>query len=148
MGTWGSSPFDSDTSEDFLDNLEGLPASQRLIMVETIFRSAIEAQGDANTSVLPEEVMAAAAVVAANTPAGRSLTWNEEYPGVTEWLAQPITPALAMSAIQALDMTLPADGWFWRSWVDDGEREEARAAIDHLRSVLGRFISDGEASEQ
>ncbi|MFC5820950.1 DUF4259 domain-containing protein [Nonomuraea harbinensis] len=146
MGTWGSSPFDSDTSEDFLDELEELSASQRLIMIEATFHSAIEAQGNSNASVLPEEVVAAAAVVAANIPAGRSLTWNEENPGVMEWLAQPITPALAMSAIQALDVTLPADGWFWRSWVDDGEREEAQAAIDSLRSVLRHFISEGEAS--
>ncbi|MEV4841601.1 DUF4259 domain-containing protein [Nonomuraea sp. NPDC049486] len=148
MGTWGSSPFDSDTSEDFLDELEELSASQRLIVIEATFHSAIEAQGNSNASVLPEEVVAAAAVVAANIPAGRSLTWNEENPGVMEWLAQPITPALAMSAIQALDVTLPADGWFWRSWVDDGEREEAQAAIDSLRSVLRHFISEGEASER
>ncbi|MGW1613794.1 DUF4259 domain-containing protein [Streptomyces sp. NPDC002285] len=136
MGTWGSGPFDSDTAEDFLDELEGYPAPQRLEVVERTFRAAIEADGSPSSSVLPEEVMAAAAVVAANVPAGHSLAWNEEYPGITEWLAKPIAPALASSAVQALESALPADGWFWRSWVDAGERVEAQAAIDALRSVL------------
>jgi hypothetical protein len=142
MGTWGSGPFDSDTAEDFLDELEEQPASQRMEVVERTFRAAIEAGGSSTSSVLPEEVMAAAAVVAANIPSGRSLVWNEEYPSVTEWLVGPIAPALASSAIQALEVALPADGWFWRSWVDAGEREEAKAAIDSLRSVL-RPVSEG-----
>lgn len=43
MGTWGSGPFDSDTAEDFLDELEEQPASRRLAVVENTFRSAIEA---------------------------------------------------------------------------------------------------------
>ncbi|AWK09796.1 DUF4259 domain-containing protein [Streptomyces spongiicola] len=145
MGTWGSGPLDSDTAEDYLDELEEQSVSQRLTVVEKTFRSAIGAGGGSNSSVLPEEVMAAAAVVAANIPAGRALAWNEEYPSITEWLAKPITPALASSAIQALEVTLPADGWFWRSWVDAGEREEAQAAIGSLRSVL-RPVSEGEST--
>ncbi|WP_329396562.1 DUF4259 domain-containing protein [Streptomyces melanogenes] len=142
MGTWGSGPFDSDTAEDFLDDLEERPASQRLTVVEETLRSAIEAGGSSRSSVLPEQVMAAAAVVAANVPAGRSLSWNEEYPSITEWLLKPVAPALAWSAIRALEVTLPAGGWFWRSWVDAGEREEAQAAIDSLKSAL-RPVSEG-----
>ncbi|GAA2067606.1 hypothetical protein GCM10009801_15120 [Streptomyces albiaxialis] len=137
MGTWGSGPFDSDTAEDFLDALEEQSAHQRLAIVERTFRSAVEGHGSSSSSVLPEEVMtAAAAVVAAHVPAGHSLTWNEEYPGITEWLAKPIAPALASSAVQALEVALPSDGWFWRSWVDAEERSEAQNAIDRLRFVL------------
>lgn len=136
MGTWGSGPFDSDTAEDFLDEMEEQSAPQRLAAVEATFLSAIEGGASSSSSVLPEEVMAAAAVVAANVPAGRSLAWNKEYPSITEWLTKPITPALASSAVQALEAALPTDGWFWRSWVDTEERAEAQAAIDHLRSVL------------
>ncbi|MEW1614375.1 MULTISPECIES: DUF4259 domain-containing protein [unclassified Streptomyces] len=144
MGTWGSGPFDSDTAEDFLDELQEQSAPQRLAVVENTFRSAIEGGGSSSSSVLPEEVMTAAAVVAANVPAGRSLAWNEEYPGIMEWLAKPITPALASSAVQALEAALPTDGWFWRSWVDAEERSEAQAAIDRLRSVL-RPVGEGES---
>ncbi|WP_164715981.1 DUF4259 domain-containing protein [Streptomyces sp. WAC 06738] len=135
-GTWGSGPFDSDAAEDFLDELEGRSAPQRLAAVERTLRSAIEGDGSSSSSVLPEEVMAAAAVVAANIPAGNSLAWNEEVAGITEWLVKPVEPALAASAAQALDVALPPDGWFWRSWVDMEERSEAQAAIDRLQSIL------------
>ncbi|MFB7272453.1 DUF4259 domain-containing protein [Streptomyces sp. NPDC056244] len=139
MGTWGSGPFDSDTAEDFLDGLEGRSASQRMKVLDRTFRVAIEAGRSSSSSVLPEEVIAAAGVVVANTPAGYSLDWNEEYPGITEWLSKPVATSLALSAIQALEVTLPADGWFWRSWVDTSEREEAQAAIETLTSVLRDF---------
>lgn len=136
MGTWGTGPFDSDTAEDFLNELEDRPAWQRLTVIENTFRSAIEARGSSSSSVLPEEVTAAAAAVVANIPAGSYLARNEEYPNIAKWLTKPITPALASSAIRALEVTLPADGWFWRSWVDAGEREEAQATIDSLQSAL------------
>ncbi|GHA10659.1 DUF4259 domain-containing protein [Streptomyces echinoruber] len=115
MGTWGSGPFDSDTAEDFLDELKERSALQRLAVVENVFRSVVEAGGNSSSSVLPEEVVASAAVVAANVPTGSSLSWGEEYSGIREWLPKPIAPALASSAIRALEATLPADGWFWRS---------------------------------
>ncbi|WP_093175836.1 DUF4259 domain-containing protein [Sinosporangium album] len=136
VGTWGSGPFDSYTAQDFLDDLEEQSAPQRLAVVEKMFRSAIAAGDSANSPVLPEEVIAAAAIVAANAPAGSSLAWNEDYPSVTGWLDKPIPSTLAASAIRALEVVLPADGWFWRSWVDAGAREEAQTAIDGLRSVL------------
>ncbi|EHR61146.1 hypothetical protein SaccyDRAFT_2264 [Saccharomonospora cyanea NA-134] len=88
--------------------------------------------------------MAAAAVVAANVPAGRSLAWKEGYPSITEWLSKPFTSPLASSAIQALELVLPADGWFWKSWVDAGEREEDQTTIDSLIAVL-RPVSEGES---
>ncbi|MEV5156394.1 DUF4259 domain-containing protein [Streptomyces werraensis] len=143
MGTWGSGPFDSDTAEDFLDAMERQSTAQRLEVIERTLRAAIEGAGSSTSSVLPEEVMAAAAVVAANVPAGQSLPYYEEYPSVTEWLAKPISPLLASSAIRALELTLPEDGWFWRSWVDSDVREEAQAAINRLRAVLQPISGGG-----
>ncbi|MFK4599698.1 DUF4259 domain-containing protein [Streptomyces pristinaespiralis] len=141
MGTWGSGPLDSDTAEDFLDRLEQMSDSQRIVLVARTLQAAIDANGSPS-SVLPEEVMAAAAVVAANIPAGRALAWNVECPGITEWLAKPIMPPLATAAVQALAVTLPADGWFWRSWVEESERVEAQTAIDSLHAVL-HPVSEG-----
>ncbi|WP_446042813.1 DUF4259 domain-containing protein, partial [Streptomyces albidoflavus] len=46
MGTWGSGPFDSDTAEDFLDEMEERSAPRRLEVVEHTFRTAIEAGGN------------------------------------------------------------------------------------------------------
>jgi uncharacterized protein DUF4259 len=124
MGTWGSGPLDSDTAEDYLDALENRSAAQRLTAIEETFASAIERGG--TSGLLPEEVIAAAAVVAANVRAGRSLEWNEEYPSITEWLAKPIPPGLPSAALQALEATQPADDWYWRSWADAADREEAQ----------------------
>jgi hypothetical protein len=136
MGTWGPGPFDSDTAEDFLDELEEQSAPRRLAAVEKTFHSALGAAGTTNSAVLPEEVIVAAAVVAANTTAGDSTDWHEDYPSMTEWLAKPIPADLATSALRALDSALPPGGSFWRSWVDAGEREEARGEIDRVRSLL------------
>lgn len=43
MGIRGSGPLDSDTAEDYLDELEEQSVSQRLTVVEKTFRSAIGA---------------------------------------------------------------------------------------------------------
>ncbi|MDX3237101.1 DUF4259 domain-containing protein [Streptomyces sp. ME03-5709C] len=136
MSTFGSGPFDSDTAEDFLDELKVQPTAQRLAMVERTLRSGIETGGSTSPSVLPEEVIVAAAVVAANLSAGRSLPWNEEQPGITEWLTKPVEPALASSAVEALEATLPPDGWWWRSWVHTEDKAEAQEAINRLQAVL------------
>lgn len=144
MGTWGTGPFDSDIAGDFLDQLEGLSALQRLAVIERTFRVVIESGGSSTSSVLPEEVIAAAALMAANIPEGQFFAWEEEYPGMSGWLPQPIPSGLASNALQALDVALPPGGWFWRSWVDDPDRAEAQAVIESLRAVL-LGISGGES---
>ncbi|MEV7413279.1 DUF4259 domain-containing protein [Streptomyces althioticus] len=140
MGTWGPGPFDSDTAEDYLDELEEQPASGRLAAVTTTFRATSEG---GTSEVLPEEVMAAAAVVAANLPAGASLEWSEDYSGVTDWLPKPIDSSLASSAMQALESVFSENESFWRSWVNEEEREEARAELDRVKALLRSAHSDG-----
>jgi alpha-glucosidase len=134
MGTWGPGPFDSDTAEDYLDELEDRPASGRLEVITTTFRTTSE--GGISSEVLPEEVMAAAAVVAANLPAGASLEWSEDYSDVINWLPKPINSSLTSSAMQALENVFSENESFWRSWVNEEEREEARAELDRVKALL------------
>ncbi|MFI7033578.1 DUF4259 domain-containing protein [Microbispora hainanensis] len=137
MGTWGSGPFDSDTAEDFLEELEDQSAMERLTTLQRIFGTAVEAPGSSTIEVLPEEVTAAAAVVAANMPTGRNLSWNEnEDYAITEWLDKPIPPDLAIAAAQAMEVTFPPDGWYWRSWKKDEDRTAAQTIMETLLSVL------------
>ncbi|GAA4424355.1 DUF4259 domain-containing protein [Actinokineospora soli] len=142
MGTWGTGPFDSDGAEDLLDELAGHTIERRLEVVTRLLVSAIDAGGGADASVQPEEVVATAAVVAAGVPAGRHLPWNDDWDGLERWLPQPISADLAALAVRALEVAVPAGGWFWRSWVDAGEQEEARAAINEIKAVLAT-VSDG-----
>lgn len=145
MGTWGPEPFDSDTAADYLDDLGELSPPMRLDAIVRTLGSVPEtpretAPGDGvrrPADALPEEVIAAAAVVAANLPSGERLPWNGEVAGITEWLPQPVPEAVRSLAIGALDAAVPAGGWWWRSWVDDADRDRAAGALDRLRAALG-----------
>lgn len=132
MGTWGVGPFDSDMAEDFVDQLEDLSAVQRAAILE----SRLERATSGDPDELLGEVLAAAAVVAANLSAGRNLPWNEDYPGISEWLSERELGRLIPLAANALEMHFQSDGWYWRSWVDEGERDEANAACESIRRAL------------
>lgn len=136
MGTWGVNPFGSDTALDFLDELGQLSPQERL---ELVVRTLEVASGDAHPSTsaaLPEEVISAAAVIAANLPSGESFPWNEEVSGITQWLPKPVPGRLCVLALEALKSALPVGGWWWQSWVDDVDRVEAKSALDRIKSAL------------
>jgi hypothetical protein len=132
MGTWGTGPFDSDMAEDFVDRLEDLSPEQRAGRLRARLEKAV-ADGD---DKLPGEVLAAAAVVAAGLPAGRDLSWNEDYEGIESWLSPDQAGDLAGLADRALEVTFAPDGWYWASWTDEEESDEARAVQGRLRQVL------------
>lgn len=136
MGTWGVEPFDSDTALDFLDGLGALSAEERLESVVKTLESVLESARPESLETLPEEVISAAAVIAANLPSGEQFPWNEEVPGVTEWLPRPVPIRARTLAIEALEAALPLDGWWWRSWVDDAERVQAKTALDEVKRAL------------
>lgn len=136
MGTWGVEPFDSDTALDFLDGLGALTAAGRLELVVRTLESVLASAQPESSETLPEEVISAAAVIAANLSSGEDFSWNEEAPGITEWLPNPVSLQVRTLAIDALEAALPVDGWWWRSWVDDAERVQAKAALDEVKRAL------------
>src|SRR5688572_26572041 len=123
MGTWGTGPFDSDMAEDFVDQLEDLSSERRA----EILRSRLEQAVSDSPDKLLGEVLAAAAVVAANRPAGRNMPWKEGYSGIASWLRGNDVGSLAGLADRALESQFPPDGWYWQSWVEEEERNEALA---------------------
>ena len=129
MGTWGTGPFDSDMAEDFADRLERLSPGERAAAVDSRLRQAVSGDPDK----LLGEVLAAAAVVAANLPGSPELSWNEDYPGIESWLADETASGLAPLATEAIDRNFPPDGWYWQSWVDEEEAAEARVVVDTVR---------------
>jgi hypothetical protein len=145
MGTWGSGPFDNDTAEDTLEELDAMSERCREETVDSVFRAAVRGAGSPSASMLPEEVIVAAAVVAANAPAGAGVDWNEDYPTITDWLAKPVSPALAASAVEALEAALPADGWYWSGWKEPQDKAEAEEWIGRIISLL-RSVPPGSSS--
>jgi hypothetical protein len=95
VGTWGTGPFDSDAAEDYVDALERMSALQRLGALEEIFGRAAMAADDSWRQ--PGELIAAAALVAANMPLGTSLSLELTTPGeVAAHRAQPGYDAVTM----------------------------------------------------
>jgi hypothetical protein len=134
VGTWGTGPFDSDGAEDYVDELERMSAAQRLDALEEIFGRAVMAVGDSWRE--PSELIAAAAVVAANMPLGTGVPLDEDHGEMPQWLVKPVPDELAVSAVRALDAALPTGGWFWRSWTDEGDRIESQTVVANLKAAL------------
>jgi hypothetical protein len=99
MGTWGVGPFDSDSALDYLDALRPLAPEDRSVHLERTLRAAALPDGRRErVEILPEEVIAAAAVVAANLPSGDQLPWNDDAPGIVDWCPTAFRPAAGAAA--------------------------------------------------
>jgi hypothetical protein len=136
VGTWGDGPFGSDTAMDLLEQVEQLSGPERHVVLERTLTAALEPHERGREEVLPEEVLAAASVVAANLPAGADLPWNDEMPGIAEWLPERPSRQLCDLAIEALGVALPLNGWWWESWVNPDDRNRMKNAFDQIISIL------------
>jgi hypothetical protein len=94
-------------------------------------------RADSSTpSILPEEVIVSATVVAANLPGGEELAWDNDVPGLSQWLPRPVPPSLAGAALRALDAAIPTGGWWWRSWTDESDRRQIAISLEQIRATL------------
>jgi alpha-glucosidase len=139
VGTWGNGPFGSDSAQDILEEFEQLSAAERRAELERIFAVGAEPRPREAEEILPEEVLAGAAVVAANLPAGENLAWNEEAPGIADWLSEPSAEQLSTSAAAALSVVLAPGNWWWQSWVAQGDRDRMQDVVDQINTVLAGF---------
>ena len=142
MGTWGNGPFGSDTAQDFLEQIEQLSVEERLAILERTFGAALEPQSTGDDEVLPEEVLVAASIVVANLPAGVNLSWNDEVPGISNWLVEQPSRRLRDLAAEALSATFPADGWWWASWVNPTDKDRMKESFDRIDSILRESVGE------
>jgi hypothetical protein len=133
MGTWGPGPLDNDTADDLIDELQELPPPGRVARLSDILQAAVTLAAQQRRPALPDQVLAAAAIVGANTPRGAAEEWLEDNEAVADWLAPPVAPQTAALAAQALEAALPPDSWYWSSWTDPDDRQDAE---DTYRSLL------------
>ena len=142
MGFWGKGPFDNDDAADFSAELRDVPTADE---VGEICATSFRVVQDASylEPVDAAEAIAAAVVVAVAVGADELLLSTPYGPGtrasglLTLWPAAQLE-ALKFSAFAALQRTLDdeRDNEWIDGWQEAGELDEARAALEPLRSAL------------
>jgi hypothetical protein len=145
MGTFGTGPFSSDGAMDFLEDLAGRPPEHRVPALARMFLFVKDKPELLWREFFPDEVVAAAAVVAATLPGGQQ--FDEELKALAEddlasavRLAAP-APELANMALEALLFVAGHDGPWHQGWTNDTDAAEARDTIAALSQVL--TLGDG-----
>lgn len=138
MGTFGTGPFSSDGALDFLDELTGQPAGQRREALERIFVQVRDRPDLLGRKFFPDEIVAAAAVVAAGLAGGEYIRRDLDDDGcnVDAILVRAPDPELRASALEALLVAAGRDGPWHDGWVAPETAAEARQTTDRLAAIL------------
>ena len=136
MGTWGSGPFDSDSAMDLVETLSPLSMDERIDQIRRIFDAALRDAEAGTTTVVPEEVLAGAAVVAANLPKSIGCSWPEADPDLAQWLPHPLPGEFPAQAKAALRVAIPVHGWWWQSWVDAADKAAMEWTVERIETAL------------
>jgi hypothetical protein len=140
MGTFGTGPFDSDGALDFLDGLADLHGGQRREVLERLFLVVQNEPEQLARTVFPDEVVAAAAVVAASFAGGASIRQQLANTGY-DADAIVVTEAnreLAASALNALGRAAGHDGPWHHGWTSPDDAVRARQSTEQLAAILQR----------
>ena len=140
MGTFGTGPFDSDGALDFLDGLAELHGGQRQEVLERMFLVVRDEPEQLERTVFPDEVVAAAAVVAASLAGGTSIRQKLANSGY-DADAIVVTDAdheLAASALSALGRAAGRDGPWHHGWTSPDDAARARQTTEQLAAILQR----------
>jgi hypothetical protein len=137
MGTWGAGLFASDSAQDFLDEMRAAPIEDRLGRVTKILERTAADPSIIMREYVPEEIIVAAAVVAATMPSASSVGWISDaaLQDVTAGMpSQAQIAALASSALQAaMDSN---DSWLISSLKDEGDRRSLLRELNELKTAL------------
>ncbi|GAA3251256.1 DUF4259 domain-containing protein [Dactylosporangium siamense] len=140
MGTFGTGPFSSDGAMDFLGELAERPPERRGSALARMFLFVKDNPELLWREFFPDEVVAAAAVVAAALPGGQQI--DEQLEALVEQDLVPDVrlpaPAsdLAGAALQALTFVAGPEGPWHQGWTNDTDAAEARETIAVLSRVL------------
>jgi len=139
VGTFGTGPFSNDSALDLLDELADQPPGQRREALERIFQ--VRDRPDLLwRKFLPDEIVAAAAIVAASLPGGEDIRRDlagQTY-DVDAVLVPPPDRELTTFALQALLFAAGPDGPWHDGWVNQQDAARARQTSDQLTAILLR----------
>src|SRR5215472_7668459 len=118
MGTFGTGPFDNDGALDLLDELASQPADQRHERLERLLSRVQDRPDLLGWKFFPDEVVAAAATVAAGLAGGEGIRQSladHRYDAGTV-LLPAVDPELNASAFEALLLVAGRDGPWHAGW--------------------------------
>jgi alpha-glucosidase len=140
MGTFGTGPLSSDGALDLLDELTGKPIGQRREALERIFAQLRDRPDLLGRKLFPDQIVAAAAVVAASLADGEDIrrVLDDQGFDVDAILVRAPDPELSASALEALLVAAGRDGVWHDGWVDQETAAEARQTTDRLEAILRR----------
>ncbi|MBO0822290.1 MAG: DUF4259 domain-containing protein [Actinobacteria bacterium] len=143
MGTFGTGPFDSDGALDFLDGLANLPAGELCEALERTFIVVWNEPEQLGRTVFPDEVVAAAAVVAASLSGGASIRRQLANKGydADAILVTEANHELAESALNALGRAAGRNGPWHHGWTSPDDAVRARQTTEQLAAILKRARS-------
>ncbi|MBM7494963.1 alpha-glucosidase [Micromonospora luteifusca] len=141
MGTFGTGPFSSDGALDFLEELAERPPEQQLDALRHMFTYVRDNRDLLWREFFPDEVVAAAALVAATVPGGEHLrhrvTELVELSDETEIALLPAsTSGVAAPALEALLFVAGPDGAWHQGWTTEADRLDAQQTIHDLVAIL------------
>jgi hypothetical protein len=141
LGTFGAGLFLNDTAADLLTELARATPSNRLERITEILQEGADAPNEDESEVLPEEVAAAAAVLAANLHYSSARPAAEEWPnGIEAWLPQDIDDSIITAAIRAMDIHTGPGTWWRSSWDSEEEQAASIDAVERIRAVLEQAL--------
>jgi alpha-glucosidase len=139
MGTWGPGLFESDSAQDFLDELAGVEAGDRASVLARGFRELLADPSLLWRSILPEPLIAAAALVALGLPGGQRIRDSQRdvaQKAVTSAMPDRPAPELAADALGVLTIVAAPDGSWNTGWRRPEDRDDALSNIEAVRRVL------------
>jgi hypothetical protein len=145
VGTFGTGPVSSDGALDFLEELAERPPEQHVDALRQMFTYVLANRGLLWREFFPDEVVAAAALVAATLPGGEHLQHR-----LTDLAELSDETGIALLATSASDLAAPAleallfiagrDGPWHQGWTTEADRLDAQRTIDDLVAILRAAI--------
>ncbi|MFI6079674.1 DUF4259 domain-containing protein [Streptomyces sp. NPDC051217] len=137
MGTWGCGVLESDSAQDFIDQARSLSVEGRLAFVEDILVKVAADASLVNREFLPEEVVVAAAIVAAASVGSHEYAWidgDNFLDVIRDIRPQAQLHAVALGALRKVaegDSSILLSGW-----KSDSDRAAVTRQIGEIKAVL------------
>ncbi|MGW5669781.1 DUF4259 domain-containing protein [Micromonospora sp. NPDC003776] len=142
MGTFGTGPFSSDGALDFLEELAERPPKQHFDALRHMFTYVLANRDLLWREFFPDQVVAAAALVAAALPGGVHLQHRlAELSDETDIALLPTSALdLAAPALESLLFVAGPDGPWHQGWTTEADRLDAQRTVHDLAAILRAAI--------